>query len=1055
MNSPSSANSTPAGPPPHIGNISMPGPAAKSSPYTISSITGSSKGPISSSYRPFGSSAPTPSFSSIILSNDPPGSQPPPNSASSRSVTLQSDSSQAVRSQQPVQKNLQAFGFAPKRANTKSGPAGIAGITSTSKPFMGSLGTASLDEQSIAAHIAAGIEAGFRSTGSSQVPASLKSPLKTPVVVKGSIGNPFSIATNALSAVPPNMGLERALVPSDPRIVISPINAEALGASLRYFNLLDEWSHIVHGVAYGFDVGFISDYITQEQAAGRFSQSYTPDELQALIGPFRTSPLGLVPKAGSDSFCLVQDLSYPRNSDTPSVNSLLNSDDFPTEWGTFTDATNLILSLPAGCEAATFDISAAYRITPVLPTQQNSLCLYWQGRVIVDRAVCFGLATSAGVFGSIADMLAAIYRKWGVRGLLKWVDDFFAIRFPDQSWTEEEFIALTAAFGIPWSVKKTRRFSRIQQYIGFVWDLGRKVVSLPPGKLNAIVVLMKEWRVAGGHFSASNALSLQGKLIHISCIYPLIRPFIASAGFFARSFRSVHAKLGVPSHLDADLSWILWLLEVLPNEMPLASSTPFDLGIWGDASSSYGIAIVIDCYWAVWTWAPGFKIGPKHRYDIGWAEAVAVELALCGQFGSCRLFKERKVKEPRRKHHFEGNLYPACPKFIFNGARTCRFQQQHIRPSLARENHGVSGKISTHQHSVVNPSPVTSYRQTDSCITIYPVVSACRIAPPTVPGSVRVIEEIPLLTLLPSPLRPACAASERMFEWKGVNVPPNPVLNIPVLRHIHLLASTHSLDDPGSVGSALRKFHLFCDIFSVAEKDQLPASPALLHSFALWASTDPDPDDPAFPLDIPWESVATSTVSKYLSGIRAWHLAQGWPPPLSDMNVTSIRFSLRGLAKIQGARRSKPPRPPITISFNKEYIRLDLPKAKTSEPGKSQSVFMPTGGDLCPAKALSNLERVVPASPSDPLFSWRDRLGAVRPLVRKAALSRVNEVLASAGWGNAFGHSFRIGGASYLLGQGISPEIVRIAGRWKSLAYELYIRSFQNILSKHFVDVVV
>ncbi|KAF5344961.1 hypothetical protein D9757_014577 [Collybiopsis confluens] len=355
-----------------------------------------------------------------------------------------------------------------------------------------------------------------------------------------------------------------------------------------------------------------------------------------------------------------------------------------------------------------------------------------------------------------------------------------------------------------------------------------------------------------------------------------------------------------------------------------------------------------------------------------------------------------------------------------------------------------------------------------------------------------------------------------MFEWKGVNVAPNPVLNIPVLRHIHLLASTHSLDDPGSVGSALCKFHLFCDIFSISEKDQLPASPALLHSFALWASTDPDPDDPAFPSDISWESVTTSTVSKYLSGIWAWHMAQGWPPPLSDVDFLSIRFSLRGLAKIQGDRRSKPPRPPITVamlralhssldlsnpfgaclwaactcafwglmrwgevtvsgrtafsptthlarvnahllvdSFDKEYVRLDLPKAKTSGPGKSQSVFMPTGGDLCPAKALLNLERVVPASPLDPLFSWKDRFGAVRPLVRKAALSRVNEVLTSAGWGNAFGHSFRIGGASYLLGQGVSPEIVRIAGRWKSLAYELYIRSFKNILSKHFMNVMV
>ncbi|KAG0691646.1 hypothetical protein DFH29DRAFT_785340, partial [Suillus ampliporus] len=49
-------------------------------------------------------------------------------------------------------------------------------------------------------------------------------------------------------------------------------------------------------------------------------------------------------------------------------------------------ASELILSLPPGCVAATFDISAAYRITPVQPCQQNSLCVFWRGVVYVDRA---------------------------------------------------------------------------------------------------------------------------------------------------------------------------------------------------------------------------------------------------------------------------------------------------------------------------------------------------------------------------------------------------------------------------------------------------------------------------------------------------------------------------------------------------------------------------------------------------------------------------------------------------------------------------------------------
>ncbi|KAF8577819.1 hypothetical protein K439DRAFT_1363737 [Ramaria rubella] len=44
------------------------------------------------------------------------------------------------------------------------------------------------------------------------------------------------------------------------------------------------------------------------------------------------------------------------------------------------------------------------------------------------------------------------------------------------------------------------------------------------------------------------------------------------------------------------------------------------------------------------------------------------------------------------------------------------------------------------------------------------------------------------------------------------------------------------------------------------------------------------------------------------------------------------------------------------------------------------------------------------------------------------AIERINSVLSSQGWGNGFGHSFRIGGASYYLAQKVNPEIVHLAG---------------------------
>ncbi|KZT17912.1 hypothetical protein NEOLEDRAFT_1027298, partial [Neolentinus lepideus HHB14362 ss-1] len=352
-----------------------------------------------------------------------------------------------------------------------------------------------------------------------------------------------------------------------------------------------------------------------------------------------------------------------------------------------------------------------------------------------------------------------------------------------------------------------------------------------------------------------------------------------------------------------------------------------------------------------------------------------------------------------------------------------------------------------------------------------------------------------------SPLRPNCRAEERLFLWIGINQAPASTIDNPVIRHIADLASRASLRDTAGYGAGLRKFHLFCDIFSIPERERLPASFNLLHSFALWAVTDPDPLDPVFADGTTFEPVSVKAARKYLSAVRAWHLAQGWPPPLSDHDNDRIHWSLRGLANIQHSKRSRPPRPPVTLpmltaiktslrlddSFDAciwaicacafwgmmrfgeatvqarhafdgarhlkrsdsifahdldghPYARLDLPSAKTAKPGETQSVFLNEQGSLCPLAALRNLAKVVPAGADDPLFSWRDTKGEIRPMTKNAALRRINAITMAWGWGTTFGHSFRIGGASFFLAKKVDPEIVRMAGRWRSLAYETYVR---------------
>ncbi|KAG1759124.1 hypothetical protein EDD22DRAFT_756906, partial [Suillus occidentalis] len=198
--------------------------------------------------------------------------------------------------------------------------------------------------------------------------------------------------------------------------------------------------------------------------------------------------------------------------------------------------------------------------------------------------------------------------------------------------------------------------------------------------------------------------------------------------------------------------------------------------------------------------------------------------------------------------------------------------------------------------------------------------------------------------------------------------------------------------------------------------------------------------------------VSVGVAQIYLAAVRAWHIAPGWPPPLSDSHHDRINWSVRGLEHLHGGRR-KPLRPPVTFTmlaalkatlilsdpfdaciwamascsffgmmrfgevsvasrsaFNllkhltrahaffghdlrgNPYTRLDLPSATTARAGESQSVFLSEQGNLCPLSALRNLASVVPALANASLFLWRDNKGDIRPMAKVRAWERINSI---------------------------------------------------------------
>ena len=222
----------------------------------------------------------------------------------------------------------------------------------------------------------------------------------------------------------------------------------------------------------------VMSHIRNELSLGQYSSPFSRLRLEFLIGPFRSSPLGTVPKShDSTERRIIQDLSFPRNDPTrTSVNNQINIEDFRCDWGTFNDVRTIVIDAPLGSEAATLDVDSAFRCCPILPSQQSSFVVHWNDLYYIDHNTPFGATSSGGVFGRIADAKSAILKSEGLGPAKNWVDDFVFFRFPITLsstpplfyYSLSDIYKLATVLGWPWKESKTRPFSHEFKYLGFI-----------------------------------------------------------------------------------------------------------------------------------------------------------------------------------------------------------------------------------------------------------------------------------------------------------------------------------------------------------------------------------------------------------------------------------------------------------------------------------------------------------------------------------------------------------------------------------------------------------
>ncbi|XP_077864379.1 uncharacterized protein LOC102806436 [Saccoglossus kowalevskii] len=178
-------------------------------------------------------------------------------------------------------------------------------------------------------------------------------------------------------------------------------------------------------------------------------------------------PIGLVEKKYSTKERLNVHLSSSRDSETPSINGLINKEDFSLTYVEVDVAIAAINKAGAGAMLCKTDIVDAFKLIPIHPYLWHLYGIYWQLSYFARLA--FGCHSSPKIFDHLSSAICWIAENnYGIKTIFHLLDDFLTVDLPNAE-AERTMAVLTLIFkrlGIPLAPHKTVGPSCTIEYLG-------------------------------------------------------------------------------------------------------------------------------------------------------------------------------------------------------------------------------------------------------------------------------------------------------------------------------------------------------------------------------------------------------------------------------------------------------------------------------------------------------------------------------------------------------------------------------------------------------------
>jgi hypothetical protein len=425
------------------------------------------------------------------------------------------------------------------------------------------------------------------------------------------------------------------------------INVDFLSNQLANHPNQEFVQDLIQGLKHGFLTG-VSDppKITHEcrnLLSARKNPKVTSELLQKeldngyLIGPFqdppfhsyRVSPLGLAERKFSTKKRLIVDLSSPHNNmQVPSINDLINKNEFSLSYVKIDDAITIIKHLGPASWLCKTDMVDAFKQLPIHPSTWPLHGIKWLGKYYFYTRLVFGSRSSPKIFDKLSSAIAWIAKnEHGLEFTLHLLDDFLTIQPPEgnAALAMTKLLSIFQSLNLPYSLSKTVGPAKALEYLGIVLDTQAMEARLPRDKLERLTNLVRSFL----HRTKCRKQELLSLLGHLNFAARVIAP---GRSFMSRLFRVAHStdhlfkRVFLNHECKEDLRMWAHLLEHWNGVSLFLDDGPTDagnLGLFTDASGlGFGGFFQGQWFYRAWTSATevpditGTSIAFKELYPI-------------------------------------------------------------------------------------------------------------------------------------------------------------------------------------------------------------------------------------------------------------------------------------------------------------------------------------------------------------------------------------------------------------------------------------------------------